>query len=98
MSKKNDLSSLEKEIERLLADMSKTDSDSKEYSEMSQRLDTLYKLKEVDAKVKNTEFLGVKSETLALIVANLSGILMIVGHEQARTITSKGMGFVKKLF
>lgn len=99
MSKKTtNESSLEKEIERLLSDMADEGAETDEYAAMAARLDTLYKLKEVDHKIDTKTFMGVNNETLALIVANLTGIIMIVGHERARTITTKSLGFVRKLF
>lgn len=99
MSKKDkdELNSLNKEIERLIAEMSRIDPEIEDYAVMTARLDTLYKLKEVDHKVETKQLFGVSAETLAVISANLLGIMMIVGHERARVITSKAVSFIPKL-
>lgn len=39
----------------------------------------------------------VSPETLALIAANLTGILVIVGYERANIIATKAVGFVSRL-
>ncbi len=83
-------SGLEKEIDALLVEMSKTDRSTKEYSSMADQLAKLYPL------LGKTEK-RVSPDTLAAIAGNLLGIVMILGHERAHVVTSKALGFVMKL-
>lgn len=39
----------------------------------------------------------VSPDTLALVGANIIGIVMIIGHERANVIASKALGFISKL-
>lgn len=82
---------LENAITVLLHEMSGHQGDSEEYAKMVVQLDVLYKLKEVDSKKR------VSADTLAIIGANLLGIVMIVGHERANVVTSKALGLLSKL-
>jgi hypothetical protein len=89
--------SLKMEIDRLIEAMKSTDEkDSEKYAQMTARLDTLYKLREVDAKVNTPKH--VSADTWAIIGANLAGIILVVGHERAAVITSKALPLVRKLF
>lgn len=57
-------------------------------------------LKEVEKQVKELELktpFGIKPDTLALLVGNLAGILVIVTHERANVITTKAFGLLSKL-
>ena len=78
-------------INALIAAMSEIDPDTDEYAMMVEQLVKLYKLKEVDASKR------VSADTLAIVAANLAGIMMIVGHERAHVVTTKAIGFVQKL-
>jgi len=89
--KKNEPTTLDIVIERLTSEMHDTDQSSKEYAQLADQLVKLYKLKETDSKMR------VSPDTLAIIGANLLGILIIVGHERAHIITTKAIGFVSKL-
>lgn len=63
-----------------------------EYSTIADQLVKLYKLR------KETESLNRPSaDTLALIGANLLGILIIIGHERAHVITTKALSFLARL-
>lgn len=58
------------------------------------------RLKEVETRLKELEvknFNKVKPEALLALVANLGGILAIIKFEQFHALTSKALGFVKKL-
>lgn len=54
------------------------------------RLDIRQKLKEMKLPF------GMKPETVAIIAANLLGIVLILNHERLNVVTSKAMSFVKK--
>lgn len=83
-------SELEKAIDRLHSDMANVEGDSDDYAKMADNLSKLYKLREHDARKR------VSPDTLALICANLAGIVIIVGYEHAHPVTSKALGFVAK--
>lgn len=88
--KNNTPSKLDQAIDAVFADMSGFTSDSDEYNAMTDQLDKLYKLKEIDTPKR------VSPDTLALVTSNIVGILIIVGHERAHIIASKALMFVAK--
>lgn len=89
--KQSDPTSLEQEIERVIAIMSTHEPDSDEYAKMNKQLGTLHE-RALAEKPKPLD-----AATIATISANLAGILLIVGHERAHVITSKAVGFVRTL-
>lgn len=82
-------------IDSLLEEMSALSGDDPEYAKMADQLTKLYSLKEIDHKVESSS--RVSADTLAVIGANLAGILMIVGHERAHVVTSKALSLLMKL-
>lgn len=82
---------LDQEIARLLGELSNEDVAGQRYAQIADQLVKLYKLQEVH----NTKKLS--ADTIATIVANLAGIIVIVGHERAHVVTSKAVGFLTKL-
>ncbi|ADD81039.1 gp041 [Rhodococcus phage ReqiPoco6] len=86
---------LENAINSLLEEMSHLNGDSEEYAKMTEQLDVLYKLKEVDHKVEAGK--RVSADTLAIIAGNVLGIAMIVGHERVSILTSKALPLLMKL-
>lgn len=82
-----------KEIEVKLA-LLESETDSKNEANAAEAT-----LKDLEAEALRNErrFLGLKTETLALIAANLIGIGLIIGHERLNVVTSKAVGFVSKL-
>ena len=80
---------LEKTITMLLDELPLYSPHSDEYAAMVARLETLYSLKEKPQRVS--------PDTLATVVANLTGIVMIVGHERLHVVTSKALQFIMKL-
>lgn len=58
----------------------------------AQVLDQLVKLN----KMKNENSTSVSKDTLAIIGANLTGIVMILKHEQVHVIATKAMSLVLK--
>lgn len=63
-----------------------------EYAKIADQIVKLTKLQsEVTSKSR------VSADTMALIAANLAGIVLIIGHERLHVITTKAIGFVSKL-
>jgi hypothetical protein len=82
---------LESVIDYALSELSGHDASSEEYAQI---VDQLTKLNAIhDAKPKDR----LSKDTLAMVIGNLVGIIVIVGHERAHVITSKAVGFVGKL-
>lgn len=85
-------------ISDLFADMADNHitKSSDEFAAMVDQVVKLYKLKEIDSNV-NSNKNHVSKDTLAIIAANLVGIVMIVGHERANVVTSKALTLLMKL-
>jgi hypothetical protein len=82
---------LEKAISELLSEMAGAQGDSPEYAAMVDQLVKLHAMKTEERRPR------ISPDTLATIAANLGGILIIVGHERAHIVTSKALGFIKRL-
>lgn len=89
--KQQEPTKLDQAIDAVFADMSGFTSDADEYNAMTDQLEKLYKLKEIDAPKR------ISPDTLAIVSANLIGIIIIVGHERAHIVTSKALTFVLKM-
>lgn len=81
---------LQKLIDDCIRELSDHPEDSEEYAKILSHLEKLYHMKE-DLKPSR-----VSPDTMALITANLVGILMILRYERIDIITSKAMNFVQK--
>ena len=81
---------LQKEIDKVLAEMEHVASDSPEYAKMADQLDKLYKMKATDRPDR------VSKDALIAVIGNIAGIVAIIGHERVHVITSKALGFVPK--
>lgn len=86
-------SALDKAIDELITVMRQADEASDDYKAMTKRLDTLYKLKEVDHKTPDRR---VSPDTLAMIAGNLLIAVIVVGHERAHVVTSKALQFMSR--
>ena len=64
-------------------------SNSNEYAQIVRQIETLYAL-------KNNRSSRVSPDTLFIVLGNLLGIAIIVGHERANVVTSKALNFVMK--
>lgn len=82
---------LDEVIEQLIDDMKLTPRDSDDYVTMVKQLDTLYKLKAIDKPER------VSRDTVAIIVGNLVGIVLIISYEQKNIVTSKALGFLRQV-
>lgn len=63
---------------------------SQEFAKTLDQLTKLYALKTPETPSR------VSPDTLAIVLGNLLGIVVIVGHERANVVTSKALGFVMK--
>jgi hypothetical protein len=88
---KREATKLEETLDQLMLEMSYVPCDSDEYAQMTDQLQKLYSLKETDSKSR------LSPDTLAIVAANLAGIVMIVGFERANILTSKAINFLLKL-
>lgn len=84
-------SRLDDAIDHLFDDMAHVGHASNEYAKMVTQLAALYKLKELNNPKR------VSPDTLAIVIGNLVGIMLIVGHERIHVLTSKATNFVLKL-
>ena len=81
---------LETTIDNLILKMADHEGDSDEYTKMADNLETLYKLKAEDQPNR------VDANTIALVAANLLGIIIIVGFEKSHVMTSKALSNLLK--
>jgi len=82
---------LDEVIDKVLTQMSETNSGAPEFAAMADQLTKLYKLKEIESPSSR-----VSPDTLAVVMGNLAGILMILNFERVHIVTSKAIGFVLK--
>lgn len=79
---------LEKAIDNLYAELNGFTADTESYAKVTDQLTKLYSLKHKPERVSK--------DTLAVVLGNILGIVMIVGHERAHVVTSKALSFVLK--
>lgn len=72
-------------IDEILDQMKTKGPDSTEYPDLLRHLERLHTLKAKDRRMP------VSRDTIALICANLAGILLIVAYEQKHVMTSKAL-------
>jgi hypothetical protein len=77
-------------INRLLLEMETYGPDSPEYQKFIAQLDRLMTLR------KNDSSRRVSPDTLALVIGNLLGIVVIVAYEQKHVMVSKATSFILK--
>jgi hypothetical protein len=84
-------SRLEKAIERTQQELANEPVLSDEYAEILERMSKLHRMKTDETSSP------VSKDTLAIIGANLLGILIIVKHEHLNVITTRAMNMIPKL-
>lgn len=84
-------SDLDKAISRIYEKLQTLECDSDEYAKLLTQVERLHKMKTSEKKDP-----AVKPEAWVAAGAQLASILVIVGFEQARLLTSKAVGFVNK--
>lgn len=81
---------IDEAIDELLTEMKNEEGHTVRYDSLSTQLTKLVKLREDSQKAH------VSPDTLVLVIGNLLGIAIIVGHERANVVTSKALSFVMK--
>lgn len=87
MPKKN--KQLDEVKQRLLTDLAVYDPTDKEYETILNRLEALDKLSNKRAKVS--------PDTIAIVLGNLLGIVVIVAYEQKHVFASRASNFIMKV-
>lgn len=77
-------------ISRVLTELNTYDPDSPEFEKQLRYLERLQEMKAGERR-----HFAVSPDTIALVLGNLAGILIIVAYEQKHVMTSKAMGFIK---
>ena len=88
LTKRDKRTNLEKAIDSLLEEMKKVEPDSVEYTTMATNLNKLY-----EAQSKKKEHV-VSPDTVAIVVGNIIGIVLILQYEKINVVASKALGFV----
>lgn len=106
IDKFEEVEKLDEAIRVVLERMSMNDPDSDEYAKMNEQLSKLVKTKEIIAKLKLSSYEAegkqkqmdapdrVSKDTLALIGANIAGIMLIIGYERFNVVASKALGLI----
>lgn len=79
---------LDEPIEKVLTDMNTYGPDSEEFPRLIEHLERLTRMKAEERRHQ------ISPDTMAIVVGNLLGILIIVAYEQKHVVVSKGLGFV----
>lgn len=82
--------SLQNAINEALAQLSDLSPESPMYAVTMEQIERLYKLQEKHSTKPMSR------DTLAIVIGNLAGIVLILGYERANILTSKAIGFVVK--
>lgn len=88
--KKDKRTELKKEIDAVTKRLAETDELSKEYPVL---LEYLGKLTEVYAKCNESKK-SISPDTIAIIAANIVGILLILNYEKLGVVSSKALAFI----
>lgn len=89
-NRQNEPSLLDKAIADATLQLDYVPAYSEEYDKIVDRIERMYKLKEGNLPQR------VSPDTLAVVLGNLLGIVVIVGYEQRHVVTSKALNFVMK--
>jgi hypothetical protein len=79
---------LDKPINDVIRQLKITNVDDEKYPALVNHLETMMKLRSEETRSK------VSPDTMAVVVGNLLGILIIVGYERGHVMVSRGLGFV----
>lgn len=88
--KKEQKSIVDEPIEKVLDEMNVYGPDSEEYERMLGYLERLNQVKANEPKHR------ISPDTMAIVLGNLIGIMIIVIYEQKHVLVSKGVNFVLK--
>lgn len=92
-TKKDKRTMLEKEIDRLLVDMSKMNQDDPEYKKKAETLEKLITINQKCTNFKDGRE-KLSPNTIAVVVGGLVEIALIMTYEQAHVIATKAFGRV----
>ena len=81
---------LDEPIEKVLTSMNTFGPEDPEFQTLMNHLERLNRIKADERQNR------VSPDTMALVVGNILGILVIVAYEQKHVMVSKGLGFVMK--
>lgn len=81
---------LDQAITDALSQLGSVPAYSDEYHKIMTQIEKLYAMK------TSNRLQRVSPDTLAIVLGNLVGIAIIVGHERANVVTSKALSFVMK--
>jgi len=84
---------LDQAIVNAFAELKNHDCDSDEYAAIVSQLKKLYEMKSENHKTRPISY-----DTLAMIAANLTGIILVLKFEQTQIVTGRALTLVKKLF
>jgi hypothetical protein len=90
MSKSNEGPLLEKAIERAIRNLGNHEVTSDEYAKTLDHVVTLHKMLVEDKPAQ------VSKDTMAVVGANLLGIVLVIKHEFVNVVTSRAMGLLLK--
>jgi hypothetical protein len=93
LTKKDKHMGLEREIDKVISDLSTLKKDSDEYDAT---LSILERLATLDGKIKKSDKEKLSRDTIALVVGNLLGIVLILNYEKTDIIRTKALGFVMR--
>jgi hypothetical protein len=82
---------LDENIELQYDKLKTLQSESKEYAQVVKQIQKLHAMRQAEKPPV------VDPNTLLMIGANITGIILIVGHERMHLVTSKALGFVRQL-
>lgn len=83
-------SPLDATITEILTDMQGFNAESPEYERLLERVERLNKLK------TESRFRRVSPDTLAIVLGNILGILIVVGYERGHVMTTRAKEYVLK--
>lgn len=88
-SRKKEPTQLERAIDRALRELTHHEIDSEEYAKKLEMVIKLHGIKDRGPE-------PVSKDTLAIVGANLLGIVMIIKHEYVNVVTSRAMSLILK--
>jgi hypothetical protein len=91
VSRQTQPTALDLVLEKLFIALDDLTPGTKEYSAVADEVSKLYELKKIDSSRR------VSPDTIAVIVANLAGIAIIIGHERLHVIATKAFSMITKL-
>lgn len=79
----------DEEVDRLMGELAEWPVNSENYQIALESLERLYEL-------KGKKKFKVSPDTVAVVVGNLAGIVLILNHERLHVVSSKALGFVMR--